>query len=210
MKKKKTEKDEFDFENEVYKSDRLSKIPSWIVIFFLKYWAAAAAVFFVTIGGLDIGIDYSKFDDSTPIGIIGGNFITIMMVTLALSLLFNYAVKQLVFLLHNRLNNTYKFYTINLRGLIGFIAHLFYMFIIMIIVYFLVMWFGYNGWILNPFGGTNFGLEPFSFGLFFLIVDGFFVIVKDLLLMLLQRIKYKKQMKNPTPIIKEVAPIKEN
>ncbi|MBQ9520794.1 MAG: hypothetical protein IJR67_04875 [Acholeplasmatales bacterium] len=210
MKKKKTEKNDIDFENGVYKSDWLSKIPSWVVIIFLKYWAAAAAVFFVTIGGLDIGIDYSKLDDSTPAGIIGTNLITVVLVSLALALLFNYAVKQLVFLLHNRLNNTYIFYAINLKGFVAFVVHLLYMFLVMIVIYFIVIWFGYNGWILNLLGTSNFGLEPFSFGLFFLIVDGVVVIIKDLCVLLHLRLKYKKQMKNPTPIIKEATPVKEN
>ena len=38
-----------------YKVDKLSKIPSWLIILILKYWAAAAAVFFSVIAGPDNG-----------------------------------------------------------------------------------------------------------------------------------------------------------
>ena len=40
-KKEKRIEEEFD----PYKVDKLSKIPSWLIILVLKYWAAAAAVF---------------------------------------------------------------------------------------------------------------------------------------------------------------------
>ena len=30
-----------------YELDKLSKVPSWLIILILKYWAAAAAVFFI-------------------------------------------------------------------------------------------------------------------------------------------------------------------
>ena len=46
-------KDEFDGQKP-YEVDKLSKFPSWLIFLLLKYWAAAAAVFFSVIGGLDI------------------------------------------------------------------------------------------------------------------------------------------------------------
>ena len=210
MKKKKTEKNDIDFEGGVYKSDWLSKIPSWVVIIFLKYWAAAAVVFFVTIGGIDIGLDFSALDEITPQQILGHSFILIMLIALGLALLFNYAVKQLVFLLHNRLNNTYKYYMINLKGLIAFLVHLVYMFVVSIILYIVIVYLGKYGLIPNILGTSTYGIEPFTYGLAFLIVDGIFVVIKDLFVLLHQRIKYNREMKNPTPIIKEVTPVKEN
>ena len=62
MKKKKKAQDDIENLNP-YQVDKLSKIPSWIIIAILKYWAAAAAVFFILIGGLDIGIDFSQIED---------------------------------------------------------------------------------------------------------------------------------------------------
>ena len=52
MKKtKKTLNDNVENMNEInpYEVDKLSKIPSVVKIIFLKYWAAAAAVFFMVI-----------------------------------------------------------------------------------------------------------------------------------------------------------------
>ena len=46
-----------------YEMDKLSKIPSWLIIIFLKYWAAAAAVYFGLIGGISIGLDFSNWGD---------------------------------------------------------------------------------------------------------------------------------------------------
>ena len=66
MKKKKTEYDDYDPETGYIKKDWLSKIPAWVAVIFLKYWAAAAVVFFLTIGGLDVGLDYSTMDTMTP------------------------------------------------------------------------------------------------------------------------------------------------
>ena len=63
--KKKADQNNIDEINELnpYEVDKLSKIPSWLVIIFIKYWAAAAAVFFMAIGGLDIGVDLSQSGD---------------------------------------------------------------------------------------------------------------------------------------------------
>ena len=53
-------KEEFQQEQNVYKMGAFSKVPTWLTSILLKYWAAAAAVFFSVIGGLDIGLDYSQ------------------------------------------------------------------------------------------------------------------------------------------------------
>ena len=57
MKKKKTNTEE-EIEIEEQPGSFFSKIPSWILITIVKYWAAAAAVFCIIIGGLDIGFDF--------------------------------------------------------------------------------------------------------------------------------------------------------
>ncbi|MDE6584476.1 MAG: hypothetical protein K2K15_03650, partial [Anaeroplasmataceae bacterium] len=49
-----------------YKVDKLSRIPSWIILLILKYWAAAAAVFFMAIGGIGIGFDFSQGNLTDP------------------------------------------------------------------------------------------------------------------------------------------------
>ena len=97
-KKEKRIAEEFD----PYKVDKLSKIPSWLIILVLKYWAAAAAVFFTVIGGIDIGLDFSYDNYQDLIASINMSEQIILFIGLTLALILNYAVKQIVIMLNNR------------------------------------------------------------------------------------------------------------
>jgi len=44
--KKKVE-EELNKETNPYQLDKLSKVPSWLIVLVLKYWAAAAAIYFI-------------------------------------------------------------------------------------------------------------------------------------------------------------------
>ena len=196
--KKKTTQDDID-ELNPYELDKLSKIPVWLVVIFLKYWAAAAAVFFMTIGGIDIGITLSDEGDISYN--FGVSFTIILLIALGMAVLFNYGIKQIVFMMHNRRRNAFRYYLIPTRGLSSFLLHLVYMFVVSLILYFLTIFLGSKGWVLNPFNGGNYGIEPFTYGLSFIIVDGIFVSLKDLGIMIYQRVIYKKQMQDNTPIV---------
>ena len=191
-----------DIENlNPYEVDKLSKIPAWLVIILLKYWAAAAAVFFMTIGGLDIGIDVSSVENGNLEYNLNVSFMIIVLIALGMAILFNYAIKQIVLMMHNRRRNTFKYNIINFRGFSALLAYLVYMFVVSVILYFLVNYLGWKGLVLNPFAVTDgYGIEPFTYGLCFIIVDGIFVSIKDLIVMIYQRVKYKKQMSDNTPI----------
>jgi len=202
--KKKANQDNIDNINNInpYETDKLSKVPAWLVIIILKYWAAAAAVFFMVIGGLDIGIDFTTYEGATAQEVLGISARIIILIALGMAVLFNYAIKQVVIMMHNRRNNTFKYNIINFRGFSAFLAYLVYMFVVSMILYFLTLFLGYKGWVLNPFGTNGgYGIEPFTYGLCFIIVDAVFVTIKDLVVMIVQRIIYKKQMKDNTPII---------
>ena len=201
--KKKANQNNIDEINEFnpYEVDKLSKIPSWLVIIFIKYWAAAAAVFFMTIGGLDIGIDLSQSGDLTYN--LSTSFMIIVLIALGMAILSNYAIKQLVLMMHNRRRNTFRYNIINFRGFSAFLAYLVYMFVVSFILYFVTVFLSYKGWVLNAFGQSSAGIEPFTYGFCFIIVDGIFVSIKDLIIMIYQRIVYYKQMKDNTPIIVE-------
>lgn len=175
-----------------YEIDKLSKIPSWLIIFLLKYWAAAAAVFFMTIGGLDVGIDFSQ--DLNIIQSVNFSEQIILLIGLALAVLNNYAVKQIVILLNNRRNPTFKYNLINQTGLIGFFLNLFYNIVVSYILFFIVILAGYYKIIPNLFGMTNSGIEPFSYALFYIIIDGIVLICKNLIFKLAERIQYKRQI----------------
>ncbi len=208
MKKKKTEIDEFDPETGYIKKDFLSKIPAWVAVIFLKYWAAAAVVFFLTIGGLDVGLDYSTMDTMTVAQVASQSMKIVIILALGMSLLFNYAIKQVVFMLHSRTSNVKILYLINMRGFLAFVLHFVYMLAVSLIMYFLITWLGYKGMIVNFFGNTNYGIEPFSYGFWFLIVDGIFVLLKDIIVLIVYRIQYNIQMKKPIPVINQ-EPVKE-
>jgi len=184
-----------------YKVDKLSKIPSWIIVVFLKFWAAAAAVFFIAIGGQDIGLDWSE-DDS-----FDSDFRMIVAIALLMAIFLNYFIKQFVRMMHNRRNNTYRYNMINSRGFLAFILYIIYCFILSFILYFVTWFLGMKGWVLNPFQTVNYGIEPFTYGLSFIIIDTLFVLVKDLCVILYYRLAYKKQMSNNTPIIIDKKPI---
>ncbi len=197
--KKKESKDDIENLNP-YEVDKLSKIPAWLVIIFIKYWAAAAAVFFMTIGGLDIGVDLTTEGDINYN--LNISFMIIVLIALAMAILFNYAIKQVVIMMYSRRRNTFRYNIINFRGFSAFLCYLVYMFVVSVILYFFVNFLSYKGWVLNVFGKTEgYGIEPFTYGFCFIIVDGIFVSIKDLGIMIYQRIKYKKQMSDNTPII---------
>ncbi len=197
MKKDKKAQDEIE-EFNPYQVDKLSKIPSWIIISILKYWAAAAAVFFILIGGIDIGIDFSVIEDqakATAESSLNLSFKIIVLITLGLTLIFTYIVRPIVRLLYNRRNNTYRFNMVNNKGIIALVLNWIYMFFISFTIFFVIIYFGYKGWIPNLFGGENYGIEPFSYGLFFMILDTIMILLKNLIWNIYQRIKYNRQIK---------------
>lgn len=178
-----------------YEVDKLSKIPSWIKILLLKFWAAAAAVFFTMIGGIDVGLDFSLLDDSTVEGAIGNSEKIIVILGFTMALMSNYVIKQLIYLMNNRRNNAFKYNMINQRGFLPLFYYLIYSFIVSLILYFITLWLGSNGLVLDPFGvAGNAGLEPFTYGLCYVIVDGFFVLIKNLIVNIYQRVQYKRQL----------------
>lgn len=198
MKKKKEALDDIE-ELNPYQVDKLSKIPSWIIIAILKYWAAAAAVFFILIGGLDIGLDFSQIEDqanATAQSSLELSFKIIVLITLGLTLIFTYIVRPIVRLLYNRRNNTYRYNMVNWKGFISFILNWIYMSFISFTLFFVVIYLGSKGLIPNLFGGANYGIEPFSYGLFFIILDTIMVLLKNLILNIYQRIIYRKQIRS--------------
>lgn len=177
-----------------YEIDKLSKIPSWIIIVFLKYWAAAAAVFFTIIGGLDIGFDFSSIDSDNLVQTINTTEKMIVIIAVAIAALMNYAVKQIVILLNNRRNNTYKYNLVNQTGMIGLVLQLLYALLMSTILYFLISYLGYKGWVINLFGTSDYGIEPFTYGLCYVIIDIIFVLIKNGIYQISERLKYKKQL----------------
>ena len=177
-----------------YEVDKLSKIPSWLIIIFLKYWAAAAAVYFGLIGGISIGLDFSNWDDPTNLADkFAQDEIVILILAFALCLVMNYIVKPIVRLMYNRRNNTYKLNMVNGKGFVFLFITFFYTLILSILLYFITNILSYYGLVLDLFGTTgSVGIDPFTYAFCFLVVDSIFIAAKNGINILINRIKYKK------------------
>ncbi|MDE7161887.1 MAG: hypothetical protein K2N65_03905, partial [Anaeroplasmataceae bacterium] len=93
--------------------DKLSKFPSWIIILLLKYWAAAAAIFFSVIGGVDIGLNLDSVKESTAGEIFAQDFSLVILIGLFLGLFTYYLVRPTVRMMYNRKNRAYRYNMIN-------------------------------------------------------------------------------------------------
>lgn len=171
--------------------DKLSKIPSWIIILLLKYWAAAAAIFFSVISSDGLNLGDNK--ETTSGQVFAVDIAIIVLIGLFLALFMNYIVRPSVRMMYNRKNKVYRYNMINVKGFLSFVLALGYNMILSIIIYFVVYFLGIHGLIFNPFGMTNYGIEPFSYALYYIIVDFIFLFIKDAILDTIARVKYKRE-----------------
>lgn len=177
-----------------YEVDKLSKVPSGIIILLLKYWAAAAAVFFSLIGGLDIGLDFSNNPDATPADVAASYIKIILLLALFMTLFVNYIIRPVVKLMYNRRNNTFQYNMVNVKGILSLVLCLFYHLILSIILFFVTIFLGKHGWVLDPFGTAGGqGIEPFTYGFCYIAVDFIFLFIKNMSIYIYKRYKYKIQ-----------------
>ena len=185
-----------------YKVDKLSKVPSWLIVLILKYWAAAAAIYFI---GMDTFIINWSEADNTKLASdidkiayeISQTTILTILFGLFLAIFTNYIVRPFVRMMYNRRNNTYRYNMVNVRGFKSFLLSLLYNMPLSFLLTIIVVWMGYYGLVLDPFGTTGgTGVEPFSYALVYIIVDAFFVFIKDLIVYFHERAKYNRQMRS--------------
>lgn len=176
--------------------DKISKVPSWLIILLLKYWAAAAAVFFSLIGGLSIGLDFGQTGDD-PLSVLSTDIIIIIILGLFMGLFMNYMIRPIVNLMYSRKNNTYRYNMVNVKGILSLFANLGYHLVISIVLFFITAFvLSPNGLVLDLFGTTgNAGIEPFTYGLCYIVVDFVFLFIKNVSIDLVKRYRYHKQMK---------------
>ena len=123
------------------------------------------------------------------------SIVLIIMIGLGLALVNNYIIRPFVRMMYNRRNNTYVYNMINCKGLKSFFISLAYYFTLSGIMFFVINFLSAKGWILDLFGTTGgIGLEPFSYALYFIIVDYICLLIKYLILYMNKRIRYKRQM----------------
>lgn len=191
---KKNKKEDKIQEIDPYKLDKLSKVPSWVIIFFIKFWAAAAAVFFILIGGGDIGFDFTG-GDADYAEVLAQSVVIIIMIALFLALFQCYIVRPIVRLMYNRRNNTFRYNMINVKGFKSFLISFVYMLCLSFVLYIITVFLSTHGLVLDPFGTTKGqGIEPFTYGFCFLIVDSICLFIKNLIINIRTRIIYKKQI----------------
>lgn len=178
----------------VYKMGALSKVPAWLIALLLKFWAAAAAVFFSVIGGLDVGLDFSATPDDR-LSQMSADLSIVVIIALVLALFMNYIVKPVVHMFNSSKDDTHKFMLINQRGFLAFLMSLGYNLVLSIMLYFITVFLGYKGWVLNLFGSTNYGIEPFTYAFCYLVVDLIFLTIKNLIVYIRERVRYNAQMK---------------
>lgn len=190
----KQQKEKIDNELNPYELDKLSKVPSWLIISFMKFWAAAAAIFFVGISN-DI-FDFSASETQDPYAIQAQSLALIIVFAVFLAVFIGVMVRPFVRLMYNRRNNTYKYNMVNCKGIKSFFLNLIYMFPMSFILYFLTIFLSDLGLVLDPFGTTGgTGIEPLTYGFCFLIVDTIFCFIKNGIIELRQRYIYNKQIK---------------
>ncbi len=185
-----------------YKVDKLSKVPSWLIVLILKYWAAAAAIYFI---GMDTFIiNWSESDSITlasdvdvMLYEISQAMILTILFGLFLTIFSNYIVRPFVRMMYNRRNNTYLYNMVNVKGFKSFLLSLIYNMPLSFLLTVIVVWMGYYGLVLDPFGTTGgTGVEPFSYAFVYVIVDAFCVFIKDIIVNIHQRAKYRRQMRS--------------
>lgn len=191
MKTKKVENRNIN-ETEYVEFHKTSKFPAGVLILILKFWAAAAAVFFGTMDSCMF--ELSATDDE--MANLRFTFVLIVFIALMLTLIMNYAIRPIVSMMHNRRNNCFKYHMVNLKGFKSFLISFPYYFALSVMLYHITVFLGEHNLVLNPFGNTGFGIEPFTYALCFMLLDSTFIIIKNIIMMAYQRYKYFKQINN--------------
>ena len=158
-----------------YKIDKFSRIPTWIKVAFIKFWIGGALCFFVLFG---IGYYIENFDDLFFLsGIILG-VVTDLMINSAF-LHFESDKKEF---------HPYMMLPISCKKIWTMFVNIPYGILIIYTIYLIYQ-------LLNStIANGNLQVEPLLFGLCYLIVDTFYISIKNLIVMLVRKIK---KTKNP-------------
>lgn len=190
-------KEEFEIEKDIepYKTGNFSKIPSWVKILLLKYWAAGAAFYFAGVGSTFI-----------QVGTAAGGEALLIWFTLILALVTDYIVRPIVRLMRNSRDNTYYFNMVNSKGVLSLFLNLLYACLITVPIFFLtskLVQLDLEGIFHMPnIFGVDFGwgLDPFFCGFLYLILDFIYLFIKNTISNYLLKRKFKKDNK----ILKDV------
>lgn len=188
-------KEEFNKKDQnPYQSDKFAKIPSWLKILLLKYWAAAAAFFFFAIGNPLVNPD--------SINAFGLYYIWIGF---GLGLFLEYIVKSIVRLMRNSRDDTYRFNLVNKKGVLSLFLNLIYGFLITYVMVYILVFLAKHNLVVNILGLPEVSaIEPFTGGFVFIILDAIVVSIKNLCVYLWKRHIFKKNDKKTQELLKEL------
>jgi len=176
-----------------YAADKLSLVPSWIKILFLKYWVAAATFYFFGIGNPLIIVQGEKYD-----GIVALEPYYLFL-SLGLAIFTEYIVKNIVRMMHNDRDDTYRYNLINAKGVLSFFLNLIYSFLIMIPMILILIFLASHNLVFDTLNetGSKAAIEPFTAGFVYLALDSAVVWIKNLIIYLYKQNKFKViDMKN--------------
>ena len=182
-----------------YATDKLAMIPSWIKVLFLKYWVAAATLFFFGIGNPLLITEGSQLNVSMFLPMY-------IFLSLGLGLFSEYITKQFIRLMKTPSDNTFRFNMINSRGITSLLLNLLYSFVIMIPMISILVFLASHNLVFDVFSenGSKAAIEPFTGGFVYLVLDFIALSIKNLIVYLYKNHKYKAINERNLDLIKKI------
>ena len=180
----KKEKNFNETEFNPYDLDKLAKVPAWIKILLLKYWVAAAAFFFFLIGN---PISQGYIDDLERM--FNVNFV---FLGLGIALFNDIIVRNIVKLMKNSRDDTFKLNMINMRGIPSLFINLAYSYLLLIPAILICAAMSSRGIFVN-FLSVSGGMDPLTFAFVYFSLDMICIGIKDLIIYIHLLIKYNKK-----------------
>lgn len=179
------------------KQGKLEKIPSWIKVFLLKYWVAGAAFYFFGMGGAFI---WNRNPDDFDLSTIR----LCAFLGLGLAIMMEYIAKPIIRLMRTSIDDTYRYNLINLRGMKSFFLNLLYGMVLSTLAMAIAVFLMRLGVNFDPLKVTEYGgVEPFSMGLIYLLLDIISVLIKNASISTYKRIRTKVELKRQQALLDE-------
>ncbi len=164
-----------------YKSSKLSKIPMWIRALFIKFWFNGAVCFFF-LWGLSI--------------VLTNVWDQILVVGLAMGVVTDLLVNNVFRFIADEPGSNNKWMMIPQKKFWTLFVNIIYAYAVLTLV--VLLYQGINllltGGTLDEYNFGNFlGVEPFLFGLFYLLFDMMFIGIKDGIAAAIKKVKAEKQ-----------------
>lgn len=183
-----------------YASDKLSLVPSWIKVLFLKYWVAAATFYFFGVANPLISL---TDENASTLTILEPYY---LFLSLGLGLFTEYITKNFIKFMKNDRDDTTRFNLINKKGVISFLLNLIYAFAIMIPLLIILVILASHNLVFDYMNetGSKAAIEPFTAGFVYLALDAIVVFVKNLIIYLYKESKFKIIEKNNEKIREKI------